>query len=116
MKKLFPLLLILAFLASSCKKEGATVYNVSYTIGCTDCEVIYVSDQAGTQSTEYHKNSSWTYSFAGTKNQQLLLLAYNTASAPQGVTATISMNNAVLSTQTTYCPVNGTAFCVDTIQ
>ena len=105
---------------SSCKKNNTPsatkIYKVKYTMACTDCEVIYVSDTTGTQSTEYHKNSSWSYSFNGKKDQELLFLAYNTSSVPQGVTATIFLNNSVAATQTNYCPISGDAFVVDTIR
>lgn len=85
-------------------------------MGCSDCEVIYISDSLGKQQTEYHKNSTWTYSFFGKKGQQVLFLAYNTSSAPQGVTATIELNDSVLTTQTNYCPISGDAFVLDTIR
>jgi len=116
MKKVFLLLAVVALAFSSCKKEAEAVCMVDYSIGCTDCEVIYVSDQSGTQSTEYHQNSSWGYSFNAKKNQEVILLAYNTAGNPQGVTATIKVNGTVLKTQTTYCPISGVSFCVDTIR
>ncbi len=116
MKKAFLLLAVIALAFSSCKKESEQIYSVEYTIGCTDCQVIYVSDQSGTQTSEYHQNSSWKYSFNAKKNQEVLLLAYNTSSAPQGVTATIKLNDAVLQTRTTFCPVSGVSFCADTIR
>jgi hypothetical protein len=120
MKKIILLLIVSALLAS-CKKESSNLainktYKVKYTIGCTDCEVIYYKDSMEGQQTEYHQNSSWSYTFYGKKNQAVLLLAYNTSSAPQGVTATISVNDSVLTTQTTYCPISGDAFVVDTLR
>lgn len=121
MKKISILFLLIAFAFSSCTKvckdcPAILTYKVKYTMVCTDCEVVYVSDTSGTQTTEYHKNSSWSYTFNGKKNQQLLFLAYNTSSVMQGVTATISVNDSVVATQTNYCPVSGNAFVVDTIQ
>lgn len=106
----------LTCLFSSCKKEDNKTYKVTYRIGCTDCMVVYVSDTEGLQKTEYHQNSSWTYSFNGKPGQQLLLLAYNTSSAPQGVNAKILVNEVVTKDRTTYCPINGSSFCVDTIR
>jgi hypothetical protein len=118
MKNLILLLGIITVAISSCKKENANpalkIYKVKYTMICTDCQVIYVSDTLGTQSSAYHQNSSWSYTFNAKENQQLLFLAYNQSANPQAVTATISLNDSVLSTQTTYCPFNGSAFCVDT--
>lgn len=125
MKRILSLLFVVALLFSACKKETSTTtntnpvsktYKVKYTIGCTDCEVIYVSDTLGTQSTVFHQNSSWTYSFNAKKNQELLFLAYNTSSAPQGVTATIFLNDTILVTRTNYCPISGYSFCVDTVR
>lgn len=117
MKKIFMLFAVIVLMFSSCKKEDAAkVLKIKYTIGCTDCWVAYTSDQAGTQGNAYHQNSTWTYSFDGKEGQELLLLAYNTASSHQAVTATIFLNDVVLRTQTTYCPVNGVAFCADTIR
>jgi hypothetical protein len=116
----FTALLLIALgltsLCSSCKKEDSKVYKVTYSIGCTDCMVVYVSNTEGLQKTEYHQNSSWTYSFNGKPGQQLLLLAYNTSPAPQGVNAKIAINDVVTKDRTTYCPINGSSFCVDTIQ
>ncbi len=116
MKQIFILVSIITFALSACKKESEQIYKVDYSIGCTDCEVIYVSDQSGTQSTKFHQNSTWTYSFNAKKNQEVLLLAYNTSSAPQGVTATIKLNDIILETRTTYCPVSGVSFCTDTVR
>ncbi|HLP50652.1 MAG TPA: hypothetical protein VK154_07180 [Chitinophagales bacterium] len=117
MKKVIPLLVIICLLVSSCKKEGQPQVNtVEYSIGCTDCMVVYVSDQNGTQTSEYNQNSSWTYSFDAAAGQQVLLMAHNTAASHQSVTATIKQNGAVLKTKTTYCPINGISFCVDTIR
>ena len=82
----------------------------------TDCEVIFVSNQTGTQTTELHQNSSWSYSFNAKRNQEVILLAYNTSSYPQGVTATIKLNDAVLQTQTYYCQISGLSFCADTVR
>lgn len=128
MKKISLLLFAFALSFSACKKETETnttntntnqapkTYKVKYTMVCTDCEVIYVSDTLGTQSTAFHQNSTWSYTFNAKKNQELLFLAYNQSSTIQGVTATILLNDTVLSTQTTYCPFNGAAFCADTVR
>lgn len=115
MKSILPLLVLVTFFAS-CKKEKEETYKISYSIGCTDCMVAYVADQAGNQSTAYHQNSSWSYSFNAQKNQEVLLLAYNTSSAPQGVTATIMLNDELLETRTTYCAISGVSFCADTVR
>lgn len=126
MKKILLLLLVFSLSLSACKKETETsttnintnpapkTYKVKYTMVCTDCEVVYVSDTLGTQSTAFHQNSTWSYTFNAKKNQELLFLAYNQSSNIQAVTATILLNDTVLSTQTTYCPFNGVAFCADT--
>ena len=120
MKKIFVLLVVITVAISSCKKENTNpaqeIFKVKYTMVCTDCEVVYVSDTSGTQSTAYHQNNSWSYTFNAKKDQQLLFLAYNQSATPQGVTATILLNDSVLTTQTTYCPFNGSAFCVDTVR
>ena len=131
MKKLFMLIAIISLAFFSCKKENSKplrntgvnssdtvqkTYKVKYTIGCTDCEVVFYKDSLQNQQTEYHQNSSWSYTFYGKKNQSVLLLAYNTSTASQGVTATISVNDSVLTTQTNYCPVSGDAFVEDTIR
>lgn len=115
MKKIYTLTLLLVFAISSCTKPAEQVYNVEYNIGCSDCMVVYVSDQSGSQTSAYHQSSSWKFSFNAKKGQEVLLMAYNTSSAPQGVTATIKLNDAVLTTKTTYCPVSGISFVVDTI-
>ena len=125
MKILPTLIFASVLLISSCKKENTNpstnlnpplIYKVKYMMSCTDCQVIYISDTLGTQATKYHQNSSWSYSFNAKKNQQLLFLAYNQSSNAQAVTATILLNDSVLTTRTTYCPFNGSAFCVDTVR
>jgi hypothetical protein len=116
MKKLPLLLAAFTMLLSSCKKESEEVYKITYSIGCTDCMVAYVADQAGNQSSAFHQNSSWSYSFNAKKNQEVLLMAYNTSSAPQGVTATIMLNDELLETRTTYCAISGVSFCADTVR
>ena len=84
MKKILLLLLVFSLSLSACKKETETsttnintnpapkTYKVKYTMVCTDCEVVYVSDTLGTQSTAFHQNSTWSYTFNAKKNQELL--------------------------------------------
>jgi len=120
MKKIF-LLIALPFIFFSCEKTADNIpetktYKVAYNIGCTDCMVVYVSDSAGTQTTEYNQNSSWSYSFFGKLNQEVLLLAYNTSSTPQGVNVKISVNDSILKDKTHYCAINGVSFAADTIR
>lgn len=114
--------LIIALLASvliaSCSKDNNTnsnSYTVQYNIGCSDCMVIYVSDTAGTQTTEYHQNSDWSYTFEGKRGQEVLVLAYNTSSAPQGVNVRIAVNDSITKDRTTYCPINGVSLASDTL-
>ena len=118
MKKVYFFALLIIILITSCKKENNTLktYKVVYSIACTDCEVIYYKDSLQTEQTEYHKNNSWTYTFNAQKGQAVLLLAYNTSSQPQGVTATISLNDSVLTTQTNYCPIASDAFVADSVR
>jgi len=106
-----------------CKKNDtdndlpkAKTYKVQYNIGCTNCMVVYVADSLGTQQTEYNQNSSWSYTFFGKKEQEVLLLAYNTASAPQGVNVKIALNDSILRDRTTYCAISGISFAADTIR
>lgn len=120
MKKALPLFIVMfALVFSACKKSENTnpqVYKVKYSIACSDCEVIYYKDTEENDTAEYHKNNSWTYTFNAKKGQTVLLFAYNTSDHPQGVTATIELNDSVLTTQTNYCAISGDAFVVDTIQ
>lgn len=118
MKNLLLLSIILACTVSSCKKETNETkkYTISYGINCNECDVFYTADQAGTQQSQYKKSTGWSYSFEAKQNQEILFLAYNNTSTPQGVTATIYLNGAVLETRTTYCPISGYAFCVDTLE
>ncbi|MFN8285243.1 MAG: hypothetical protein U0V74_00745 [Chitinophagales bacterium] len=106
------------FAFSSCKKEEAKpkVYKVTYNIGCSDCMVAYVKDTNGGQASEYHQATGWSYSFDAKLGQEVLLMAYNTSDHPQGVTATIKLNDSILVTQTNYCAISGTSFVVDTIR
>ena len=105
MKKLLILISIISIVFFACKKEDdknniitpvvpvKKTYKVTYEIGCTDCQVIYYGDSLETQVVEDHRTSTWTYTFYGRKNQSALLFAYNTSGAPQGVTATIKLND-----------------------
>ncbi len=118
MKKALLLLSIIAFAFSACKKEDAApkVYKVTYNIGCTDCMVAYVKDTEGNQASEYHQATGWSYSFDAKEGQEVLLMAYNTSDHPQGVTATIKLNDSILETRTSYCAISGVSFVVDTIR
>jgi hypothetical protein len=126
MKNILLIFLALSFIFISCKKDNKDektshnstkkTYKVSYEIGCTDCEVIYYKDSLEAQASEYHKNSTWSYNFYARKGQAVVLLAYNTSGTPQGVTATIKVNDIITQTQTNYCPISGDAFVVDSIK
>jgi len=115
MKKLLWSITLITTIAS-CTKNDKEVYKVEYSINCTDCMVAYTSNQNGDQASEFHQSTGWSYTFNAKKNQEVLLMAYNTSSAPQGVTATIKLNGTVLKTRTTYCAISGVSFCVDTIR
>ena len=126
MNKAFACLLSVLFLFACNKKNEsdttptptpvAVQRHVEYRIACTDCEVIYYNGHGDTSVTEFHKNSSWSYSFEGKAGDHVLLVAMNTASAPQGVTACIKLNGDTLASQTTYCPISGTSLVSDTLQ
>jgi hypothetical protein len=125
MKRIIISVLALLFILISCKKKNnddttpvvpKKTYKITYEIGCTDCEVVYYRDSLEVQSTELHQNSTWTYTFYGKKGQTALLFAYNTSNNPQGVTATIKVNEVITTTQTNYCPISGYAFVADTIE
>ena len=116
-------LFLLAF--SSCKKDSddpeptptptPVPQQVTYRIICSDCQVFYY--KAGmVQANEYHVNSSWSYSFDGVKGDVVMLMAYNTSNAPQGVNATILVDNDTLCSQTNFCPISGYSFVTDTLE
>ena len=122
MRTNYILFLLFTFVFFSCKKKNdddpvpaSASKHVTYRIACSDCEVIYYKS-AMVQGTEYHVNSSWSYSFDGVKGDVVLLMAYNTSSAPQGVNATIMVNNDTLCTQTNYCPISGYSFLTNTLE
>jgi hypothetical protein len=125
MKKLFAISLLMLVTFASCKKDSQgpepepaptpPARHVVYNIGCTDCQVMYYNAQGQTVN-EYHKDSNWSYSFDGQAGDVVLLFAYNTGNAPQGVMAKISLNGNVLQEQTNFCPVSGFSFVVDTLQ
>ncbi len=120
MKYLLVLLSLVLITVVSCKKEdnlsNTPTYLVKYNIGCTDCMLVYVADTAGNQITEFNQNSSWSYSFNGKQGQEVLLLAYNTGSAPQGVNVKITVNDSIYKDRTTYCAISGVSFTVDTLR
>jgi hypothetical protein len=120
MKSLIVFLSILLLLIVGCKKDNnnhqPVLWKVTYNIGCTDCQVVYYKDSLENQQSENNQNSSWSYTFYGKKNQTTLLLAYNTSDHPQGVTATIMLNDTILESRTTYCAISGVSFVVDTLR
>jgi hypothetical protein len=122
-KLLLCICLFLVLIACSKKKEDESTpapappseqRHVEYRIGCVDCTVIYYKAD-GSQGSEYHKNSSWAYSFEGVKDSIVLLVAMNTDTVPRGVTACIRLNNDTLQLRTTYCPISGTVLVTDTL-
>jgi hypothetical protein len=119
MKKIAVLLLVFGLALTACKKKKDPVpenpFGVQYSIVCTDCAVLYYYDEIGNDTMEFHKDSNWKYGFTGKKGQRLFLFAYNTSETPQDVTATILLNDTILERKTTYCPVNGSVLCADTI-
>lgn len=119
MKHTIGFLFLAMCIASSCTKDGkddTATFFVEYSIGCTDCMVVYVADTAGNQVTEHNQNSSWTYNFYGKKGQEVLLLAYNTGNAPQGVNVKIAVNDSIHKDRTTYCAISGVSFVTDTLR
>jgi hypothetical protein len=115
------MLLFITVVAAACKKDvginlDSKSYKVQYSIGCTNCMVVYVADTLGTQQTEYSQNSNWTYSFFGKKGQEILLLAYNTSDLPQGINVKIAINDSTTKDKTTYCAISGVSFATDTIR
>lgn len=119
MKYLFGFILAIMLMVSSCSKDDKVnepTYSVKYSIGCTDCMVVYVADTEGNQITEHNQNSSWSYGFNGKQGQEVLLLAYNTGSAPQGVNVKISVNDSIHKDRTTYCAISGVSFVTDTLR
>jgi hypothetical protein len=125
MKTLLKCVALLLILVSCNKKKEeesspatptpAVQRNVEYRIACVDCTVFYYKAD-GTQGAEYHKNSSWSYSFEGMKDSIVLLVATNTDTVPRSVTACIKLNNDTLQLRTVSCPVNGTSLVTDTLQ
>ena len=102
-------------MAATTNTSAKKTYKVNYTIGCTDCNVLYYSDSLENQKSEIHQNSSWTYTFYGRKGQNVVLEAYNTSSAAQVVTVTIKVNDTTLITQADDCPISGDAFVASVI-
>ncbi len=112
---LFAFVLIILF---SCKKKVEDTpepqRNVTLRIACSDCFVVW--HENGTEKNVQHANSSWTHTFVGNQNSEVLLAVMNTSGAPQGVGAAIILNGDTLKHQTTYCPISGTVLVVDTLQ
>lgn len=78
--------------------------------------VVYIADSLGTQQTEYNQNSSWSYVFFGKKEQEVLLLSYNSAKTPQGVNVKIAINNSIIKDRTTHFAISGVSFVAGTIR
>lgn len=102
---------------SACNKKEDTnaepKRNVMLRISCSDCFGVW--HENGVEKNEQHANSSWSRSFVGNKDSEVLLAAMNTSGIIQAVGAAIVLNNDTLKHQVTYCPISGTVLVVDTL-
>lgn len=85
-----------------------------YEIDCPDCYVVYYSydeEQVSLtgKSTGWYKDLDVKTGFVG------LIIAQNQSGTPAAVTATIKLNDEIIQSKTSYCPVTGTVFVTDTI-
>lgn len=107
--------LLMVLILPGCKKgNGDDTRTVKYSIQCADCYVICY-DENGDEKTWEHQNSSWTYSFEGESGDVLLLFAYNTSNNPAMVGGKVEVDGTVTDEETSYCPVSGNIFVVDTL-
>jgi len=119
MKKVSLLLLFAAATISCNKEDGANSDNlprltVEYSISCPDCYV-YCKGANGSTQNFYHQDNSWAYSFEATAGDTLVLIAQNTSGAPAAVAGYIRLNNSLLASDTSYCPINGLIVLSDTL-
>jgi hypothetical protein len=106
---------VVCILLLGCKKKtNETPRKVTYKIQCTDCYVVW--EENGVQKNMQHVNSNWTTSFDGMKDSMVLVCAMNTAGTPQGVGATILLNDDTLKHAMNYCPISGTVVVADTLE
>lgn len=114
MKKSIYLVFSVFLLLISCSKTEDEL-KVTYNVSCTDCMVVYTSDTAETQTTEYHQTTGWSYTFNARHGQEILFLAYNTHTQPELLTAQVFLNDVLIAADTAYCPISGYAFIVESI-
>jgi len=120
MKYLLPL--IVAFSLISCNKNGPlesqlaspSLKSVTYKINCDDCFVWWLNEDGYSESL-YHQNSEWEYSFNGQAGDPLEVGVMNSEGSLGYNSVSILLNDEVLQSSSSSCPITGAAFAADTL-
>ena len=112
-------------LLSSCNKQENTLTStttinntpkvVTYKISCNDCSVFWKNEN-GEELSETNQDSSWEYSFNGKTGDLLQLWVMNTQDTYGYTNVSILLNNEILNSCNSGCPINGVAMALDTLQ
>jgi|GEM_PF-2950926 len=122
MKKLI-LFSCLLFLATACKKEDTSPLldavpkkkKVRYEIDCPGCFVVWY-EQNEQQLNESGQTTGWFKELDVDVGFVALVAAHNQSGTPAAITARILVDNTLLKTQTTFCPISGVVLVTDTIK
>ena len=122
-KKNLILLFICSALLTSCNKEdnklSQTVTEiqkiVKYKIDCDDCSVWWTNENGELQHLT-DQNSSWEYSFKGQSGDYLEIRVWNSPGVYGLNSVAVYLNDSLLSSDDSGCPLNGIAFLRDTLE
>jgi hypothetical protein len=116
---IFPLI---AFSLFSCNKKGALesqvvsppLKSVTYKINCDDCFVWWRNEEGYSESLN-HQNSEWEHSFNGRAGDPLEVGVMNSEGSLGYNSVSILLNDEVLQSSSSSCPITGAAFATDTL-
>ena len=114
---------LIAFLLISCSKNDpfdssgtipVSTKTVKYKISCHDCFVFWLNE-SGFSESSYNQNSDWEYSFEGHSGDRVEVGVMNSEGNLGYNSVYIYLNNKLLESSNSSCPINGAAFVSDTL-
>jgi len=116
---IFPLI---AFSFVSCNKKGPLepqlafppLKSVTYKINCDDC-FVWWSNEDGVSESLNNQDSDWEYSFNGQSGDRLEVGVMNSEGSLGYNSVSILLNDEILQSSSSSCPITGAAFATDTL-
>lgn len=100
--------------ANSTPAPNPTTLAVRYEIRGTDC-FVYCTGANGLANNFFHQGNSFNYSYNAKSGDTLRLIVQNTSGNPESISGYIYLNDSILASETSYCPINGTVIISDTL-